>query len=80
MLERLEKSGGLGGIWPSMVNSLMAMKCLGYEDGNPTVEKAIEDIEALAVYDEGYHVPAAVCVSCMGYAMGDYGAFKIRFA
>ncbi len=52
MLERLEKSGGLGGIWPSMVNSLMAMKCLGYEDGNPTVEKAIEDIEELAVYDE----------------------------
>ncbi|MDP7609605.1 MAG: prenyltransferase/squalene oxidase repeat-containing protein, partial [Candidatus Marinimicrobia bacterium] len=30
MLERLEKSGGLGAIWPSMVNSLMAMKCLGY--------------------------------------------------
>ena len=52
MLERFEKSGGLGGIWPSMVNSLMAMKCLGYEDGNPAVEKAIEDIEALAVYDE----------------------------
>lgn len=52
MLERLEKSGGLGGIWPSMVNSLMAMKCLGYEDGTPAVEKAIEDIEALAVHDE----------------------------
>ena len=52
MLERLEKSGGLGAIWPSMVNSLMAMKCLGYEDGNPAVEKAIEDIEALAVYEE----------------------------
>ncbi|MBT5307067.1 MAG: squalene--hopene cyclase, partial [Candidatus Scalindua sp.] len=45
MLERLEKSGGLGAIWPSMVNSLMAMKCLGYKDGNPIVEKAIEDIE-----------------------------------
>jgi len=29
MLERLEKSGGLGAIWPSMVNSLMAMRCLG---------------------------------------------------
>ena len=24
MLERLEKSGGLGAIWPSMVNALMA--------------------------------------------------------
>src|SRR3989338_7019361 len=52
MLERLEKSGGLGAIWPSMVNSLMAMKCLGYKDGNPAVEKALEDIEALAVHDE----------------------------
>ncbi len=52
MLERLEQSGGLGAIWPSMVNSLIAMECLGYKDGNPVLEQSIEEIEKLAVHDE----------------------------
>ncbi|ODS31553.1 MAG: squalene-hopene cyclase [Candidatus Scalindua rubra] len=50
ILQRLEKSGGLGAIWPAMVNSVMALKCLGYDNGTPALEKAIEEIEKLAVH------------------------------
>jgi squalene-hopene/tetraprenyl-beta-curcumene cyclase len=52
ILQRLEKSGGLGAIWPAMVNSVMAMKCLGYRDEHPTLKKALLEIEKLEVHDK----------------------------
>jgi squalene-hopene/tetraprenyl-beta-curcumene cyclase len=35
MVSRTEDSDGLGAIFPSMVNSVMAMRCLGYDDHTP---------------------------------------------
>lgn len=50
MLEHLKMSDGLGAIWPAMVNTAIAMKCLGYEENNrPEFAKAVKDIEDLAI-------------------------------
>ncbi|MDR4497651.1 MAG: squalene--hopene cyclase [Candidatus Scalindua sp.] len=51
LLQHFEKSGGLGAIWPAMVNSVMAMKCLGYKDEHPAVKKTLHEIEKLEVHD-----------------------------
>ncbi len=50
MLDHLKGSGGLGAIYPAMANSVMALRCLGYEADDPLVLKAFREIEDLEVY------------------------------
>jgi len=50
--ERLAVSGGLGGIYPAMANSILAMRLLGYPDDHPLVIGQLKEVEALAVEDE----------------------------
>lgn len=47
MLERMQGEGGLGGIFPAMVNSVVALTCLGYPLEHPAVCKALAEIDAL---------------------------------
>ncbi|MGH7277152.1 MAG: squalene--hopene cyclase, partial [Candidatus Rokuibacteriota bacterium] len=49
--ERLAVPGGLGGIFPAMVNSVLALRVLGYPDDHPLVLGQVKEIEALAVDD-----------------------------
>src|SRR3989454_2250572 len=49
--ERLAVSGGLGGIYPAMANSILAMRLLGYPDDHPLVMGQLKEIEALAAED-----------------------------
>ena len=51
MLEHLKGSGGLGAIYPAMANSVMALRCLGYEMDDPVVQKALREIEELEVHE-----------------------------
>ncbi len=51
MLEHLNGSGGLGAIYPAMANSIVALRCLGYEVDDPLVQKALREIEALEIYE-----------------------------
>ncbi len=51
ILEHLKGSGGLGAIYPAMGNSIVALRCLGYEVDDPLVQKALREIESLEVYD-----------------------------
>ncbi|TKB90098.1 MAG: squalene--hopene cyclase [Nitrospira sp.] len=51
ILEHLKGSGGLGAIYPAMANSIVALRCLGYEVDDPLVQKALREIESLEVYD-----------------------------
>jgi squalene-hopene/tetraprenyl-beta-curcumene cyclase len=44
--------GGLGGIYPAMANSILAMRLLGYPDDHPLIQGQIKEIEALAVEGE----------------------------
>lgn len=60
--ERLAVPGGLGGIYPAMTNSILAMRLLGYPDDHPLIVGQLKEIEALAVEgaDEIHYQP---CVS-----------------
>jgi squalene-hopene/tetraprenyl-beta-curcumene cyclase len=52
ILERIGAgSDGLGAIFPSMLNTLIALKCLGYSDDHPVFKKAEKDLMDLEVDD-----------------------------
>src|SRR5581483_2582762 len=51
MLEHMRGDGGLGAIYPAMANSVVALRCLGYDVEHPVLQKALREIEALEVYD-----------------------------
>ncbi|MEO0453413.1 MAG: squalene--hopene cyclase [Verrucomicrobiota bacterium] len=54
MLERIgDGSDGLGAIFPSMLNSMVALKCLGYTEDHPIYMKQEKDYRDFFVYDEG---------------------------
>jgi squalene-hopene/tetraprenyl-beta-curcumene cyclase len=57
--ERTAVPGGLGGIYPAMANSILALRLLGFPDDHPLVLGQIKEIEALAVErgDEMYYQP-----------------------
>ena len=47
MLERFEGSDGLAAIFPAMLNSLIALKALGYADDHPQVVRAERELKRL---------------------------------
>ncbi|MEI9962168.1 MAG: squalene--hopene cyclase [Limisphaerales bacterium] len=47
MLERFEGSDGLAAIFPAMLNSLIALKALGYPDDHPQVIRAAHELKKL---------------------------------
>lgn len=49
MLERFERSDGLGAIYPAMLNSIVAMRYLGYSDDDPQVIRARDEFEKLGI-------------------------------
>ncbi len=49
MAERMKGEGGLGGIYPAMANSVVALKLMGHPDGDPLLEQAFKSIEDLEV-------------------------------
>jgi squalene-hopene/tetraprenyl-beta-curcumene cyclase len=52
MLERFEMSDGLGAIYPGIVNSIIALRCLGYSLDDPQVIRALDEFEKLGI-EEG---------------------------
>jgi squalene-hopene/tetraprenyl-beta-curcumene cyclase len=52
MLERFEMSDGLGAIYPSILNSIVALRCLGYSLDDPQVIRALDEFEKLGI-EEG---------------------------
>ena len=52
MLERMgEGSDGLAAVFPAMLNSIIALRALGYPDDDPMLQKAVRDFEGLFVDD-----------------------------
>lgn len=45
MLEHNEKSGGLAAIFPAMLNTILAVKALGYPDDHPVLRHHVTEIE-----------------------------------
>src|SRR5689334_5838811 len=62
MLERFEGSDGLAAIFPAMLNSLIALKALGYPDDHPQVVRAEKKLKELEHEDE-YSVRIEPCFS-----------------
>ena len=62
MLERLEMSDGLGAIYPSILNSVVALRCLGYSLDDPQVIRALDEFEKLGI-EEGDRFRMQPCVS-----------------
>lgn len=52
MLDRFEGSDGLAAIFPAMLNSLIALKALGYPDDHPQVVRAERELKKLEHEDE----------------------------
>jgi squalene-hopene/tetraprenyl-beta-curcumene cyclase len=52
LLEHQDHSGDWGGIMPAMVNSVLALLCLGYKLDSPPVAKGLEAIERFGIEEE----------------------------
>lgn len=52
MLERFEMSDGLGAIYPSMMNAIIALRCLGYSLDDPQVIRAMDEFEKLGIEED----------------------------
>ena len=62
MLERFERSDGLGAIYPSILNSILAMRCLGYSMDDPQMIRAMDEFEKLGI-EEGDTFRMQPCMS-----------------
>jgi squalene-hopene/tetraprenyl-beta-curcumene cyclase len=89
MLERFEKSDGLGAIYPAMLNALIALACLGYTPDDPQFIRAMDEFEKLGIDNpEGepnYPTPTFRMQPCSSpvwdtaqavYALGEAGVEK----
>src|SRR6202008_314811 len=86
MLERFERSDGLGAIYPAMLNAIIALRCLGYSLDDPQVIRAMDEFEKLGIDEpkgtEDYDKPTFRMQPCTSpvwdtaqavYALGEAG-------
>ena len=52
VLEHQEPSGDWGGIQPAMLNSVLALHCLGYANDHPAVERGLEALANFCIEDD----------------------------
>ncbi|MFN6518188.1 MAG: squalene--hopene cyclase [Nostoc sp. CreGUA01] len=52
ILERQEVTGDWGGIIPAMLNSMLALRCLDYDQNDPIVERGLRAIDNFAIETE----------------------------
>jgi squalene-hopene/tetraprenyl-beta-curcumene cyclase len=61
ILERQEATGDWGGIIPAMLNSLLALRCLGYDVADPIVQRGLQAVDNFALEtQEQYWIQACV--------------------
>jgi len=51
--QRLENSDGLGAIFPSIVNTVVAFRCLGYDRDDPAIAQSLAELEKLEIEEKG---------------------------
>src|SRR5262245_34730606 len=62
LVPRMAVPGGLGGIYPAMVNGILALRLLGYPDDHGLIAGQIKEIEALGI-EEPHRLHVQPCVS-----------------
>ncbi|HEY3324533.1 MAG TPA: terpene cyclase/mutase family protein [Planctomycetota bacterium] len=79
LIDRFPKSGGLSAILPAMMNSMLALKCLGYPEDHPHLKYGIGELDALEIERDAGHIEVQPCFSpvwdsCIAvYALGQTG-------
>ncbi|MBI4314074.1 MAG: squalene--hopene cyclase [Candidatus Omnitrophica bacterium] len=53
LLDHLVDSDGLGAIYPAMINAVFGLKALGYQDGDPILERQIQEVDRLGIEENG---------------------------
>lgn len=51
ILQRLEKSDGLGAIFPPIIWTIIGLRCLGYKDDSPVIQSQMAELEKLVIRD-----------------------------
>jgi len=62
MLERFVGSDGLAAIFPAMLNSIIALKCLGYQNDHPILKREMAELKRLQ-HEESDSVRIEPCFS-----------------
>ncbi len=62
MLEHCEGTDGLGAIFPPMIYSIVAFRCMGLELDSPRIAWALRELEALRI-EEGDRIRVQPCLS-----------------
>ena len=62
MIKHFEKSDGIGAIFPPIINSIIALRCLGYDNDHPLTASQIRELEKLEI-EEGDTLRIAPCFS-----------------
>ncbi len=62
MIERFQGSDGLGAIFPPMIWSIVALRCLGYTDDSPELKYCYERVDGLLI-EEGDTIRLQPCKS-----------------
>ncbi|MBX7255343.1 MAG: squalene--hopene cyclase [Candidatus Hydrogenedentes bacterium] len=62
MIEHFEQSDGIGAIFPPIINSIIALRCLGYPNEHPLTQSQIRELEKLEI-EEGETLRVQPCFS-----------------
>ncbi|MCC6487700.1 MAG: squalene--hopene cyclase [Candidatus Hydrogenedentes bacterium] len=62
MLQHFERSDGIGAIFPPIINSIIALRCLGYEIDDPLTQSQIRELRRLEI-EEGDTIRLQPCFS-----------------
>jgi squalene-hopene/tetraprenyl-beta-curcumene cyclase len=61
LVPRMSVPGGLGGIFPAIANSVLALRVLGYPDDHPLIAGQLKELEALGIEEpRRFHVQPCV--------------------
>jgi squalene-hopene/tetraprenyl-beta-curcumene cyclase len=63
MLERLPGSDGLSAILPAMANSIMALRCLGYDNDHALLAEQLRHLDGLLFSEPGGSLRMQPCIS-----------------
>ena len=63
IIERFPKSGGLSAILPAMMNSMIALKALGYKEDHPHMQYGIHELDMLEIERDRERIEVQPCVS-----------------
>ncbi len=53
LVVHVEGADGLGAIFPAMVNAVIALRCLGYEESHPLVQSQLRELERFEIEEAG---------------------------